>query len=369
MSATTQPPKPKLKGILKKPSTTTATAPPSSSSPPPLPESADATPPPPLTRAQQLAQQEHRARVLLLQKLRDTELKPPVPLETFELLSQFPRPSSPPPTASSPSPADASLFLSLLSTFQPSEYLDLIEERNCLNKCGYTLCPRVRRNLQGEFKLHTSRAIGGRGKGGGGVARTEDLNKWCSDECALRALYLKVQLDNPSYERRDGKMVVKLELWEEKGTGRGAEEGTGKGKAVLQDTTTTGSSKTTAASNPGSEQDRADLAQAMAQLELDKTKRLAKRDASAAALAAERGDAATGLFTGQSRVEVTIREKSTSDTAVQPPNPEDGGHLKVEGYETTFGTDKKPGKGGESDEDDDDDDPFPTIRYEEVKFE
>ncbi|KAL2256951.1 hypothetical protein VTK26DRAFT_857 [Humicola hyalothermophila] len=346
---------PKPKGILKNPTTTTTTT-----TTPPI-----TTPPPPLTRAQQAAQQEARARLLLLQKLRDTELKPPVPLETFELLCQFPRPppsspsSSPPPPASSPSPSDVAEFLSLLSAFQPSEYLDLIEERNCLGKCGYTLCARPRRTYPGQYKVTSA--------GTAGVARTADLNKWCSDECALRALYLKVQLDNPSYERRDGKLVVKLELRkeEDKGQGKGKEKDKAdEKKPDVADVSPKSGTKTPA----GSEQDRNDLAQAMAQLELDKTKRQAsKKDTSTAALAAERGDAS--WFAG-GRVEVTIREKSTSETAAQPPNPEDGGHMVVEGYETTFGTDKKPGKRGDGDDDDhDDDDPFPKIRYEAVKFE
>jgi hypothetical protein len=327
MSAETQPPgRPKPKGILKKPTS----APPSTEL-----ESGSSTPP--LTRPQQLAQQEALARVRLLQQLRDTELKPPVPLETFELLSQLPKSQPPQHSASNPSAADTTLFLSHLTHFQPSEYLDLIEERNCLNKCGYTLCPRARRNYTGEFKLAS------------GIARTADLNKWCSDECALRALYLKVQLDNPSYERVDGKMFVRLELREEK-----------KKQHQLQQQPTPGKKLGGAVAPRGEEQDRSQLAQEMAQLQIDKTRQV-KRDASA--LAAERGDAAS-LFAGQGKVDVTIQEKTT-DGVAQPPGQEDDSHLMVEGYRTTFGLDKKRGENTDSDRDSDsdsDDDPFPTIR-------
>ncbi|KAK4134737.1 hypothetical protein BT67DRAFT_303528 [Trichocladium antarcticum] len=321
MSAETQPPaKSKPKGILKKPTA----APPSTE-----PDAASAAPP--LTRTEQLARQEALARVRLFQQLRDTELKPPVSLETFELLSQLPRAPSPQHSASRPSAGDSALLLAELARFQPSEYLDLVEERNCLGKCGYALCGRPRRNHPGEFKLAA------------GVARTADLNKWCSDACALRALYLKVQLDNPSYERVDGKMAVKLELREEKHRPQAA--------AAAQAT------KSAAAVPRGEEQDRKQLAQEMAQLQRDKTRQV-KRDASA--LAVERGDAC--LFAGGGKVEVTIREKTT-DGAAQPPSQEDDSHLMVEGHKTTFGTDKKLGENGDSDHDSDsDDDPFPTIR-------
>ncbi|KAL2131118.1 hypothetical protein VTI74DRAFT_5529 [Chaetomium olivicolor] len=331
--------KPKPKGILKRP-----TAPPPDFSPPPPAPSSDREP----TPSELLAQREAAARLRLLQKLRDTELKPPVPLEVFEALCQLPR-SHPPSsssdqpqqvayTASNPHPADVSQFLTSLRDFQPSEYLDLIEERTILGKCGYTLCPRPHRTHTGPYKISRS-----------GIAKTSDVNKWCSDACAARALYLKVQLDNPSYERGEGgKMVVKLELREEpghsnkKGEGEGQGGGNEKGKNVTR----------------GTEEDRAQLAKDMAKLEIDSSrKKLAQVDVSA--LAAERGDATRGVFAGESKVEVTVKENAAVEPA-KPPSQEHDSHLMMEGYKTTFGTaaSKKLDENSESD-----DDEFPTLRF------
>ncbi|KAK4035426.1 Rtr1/RPAP2 family-domain-containing protein [Parachaetomium inaequale] len=333
------------KGILKQP---TFDRPPS---PPTEPE---------LTRAERLAQQEHAARLRLLQKLRDTQLKPPVPLETFERLSQLPSHNSS--SASSPSAADTATFLSALSDFTPAEYLDLIEERNCLGKCGYTLCPRPRRTLAGPFKISSS---------SNNIARTADLNKWCSDACARRALHLKVQLDNPSYIRDEkngvaGGMVVKLELRDEGGGHNGD------GTAATKDTNNTnkGMSKTMVEGlNPprGSAQDRNELALAMAKLEIDRH-RHAQKTGGASALAGERGDAAEGVLAGMSRVDVTIKESEVEGPVTAPePGPE-GSEYTIEGYRprllgpgtgTGTGTSKKPEEGDESDDDDD----FFTVRF------
>ncbi|AEO70745.1 uncharacterized protein THITE_134942 [Thermothielavioides terrestris NRRL 8126] len=340
-----QPNKPK--GILKKP----ATVPQS----PPLanPSKPNNSQPDPSTAA----------RIRLLQKLRDTELKPPVPLSTFEQLIALPRHASPPYSAARPHPADAALFLALLRDFSPAEYLDLVEERNCVSKCGYALCGRPRRALEGAYKLRW---------GGGGVGKTAELNKWCSDACALRALHLKVQLDHPSYERSaeaGGKMVVKLELREEAGHKEEKEKGAGTEDKNLKEedeeavkSAPAATPAADAAAGPvasrGTDEDRERLARDMAQLEIDKAKR-ARQNASA--LAAERGDPAAGWLAGQSRVEVTIKEQ-TVDEPVQPPVPGEDAHLYIEGYKPTFGacaTKRHPEEGADSEEDDDE---FPTIR-------
>jgi hypothetical protein len=187
-----------------------------------------------------------------------------------------------------------------------------------------------------------------------GVARTEDLNKWCSNACALRALYLKVQLDNPSYVRNEGdvggKMVVRLELREEKAKGGG---GAGTGAAAGSAT-----SSSAATAPRGSEEDRNQLAQAMAQLEIDKRKQQTARKG--AALADERGDG--GVFTGVSRVEVTIKENA-ADGPVQPPTQESVDAQLIEGYKPTLGKGKKSEARESTGSDDDDDDDFFTVRF------
>lgn len=261
-SASSQP-----KGILKKAKAPAVAAPPPDE-------------PTPRPREQQLAI--YQAQQLLRQ--RGEEVKPPVPLEVFERLSEFPiRRSSY--SAANPSPDDAREFIAALEDFMPREYLDLIEERNCLGNCGYTLCPKPRRSFKGEFKVLPT-----------GVAKTADLNMWCSDDCARRALFIKVQLDNPSYIRREGKMIVKIELSESED----------------------------------------ELARRIGRLAISKDKD--------AALAAERGDT---KVLGQ-QIDVTIREKTTVIPKAPDPNSEDA-HLMLEGHRTTFGTKK------EEDEDSDDD--------------
>ncbi|KAK4163192.1 Rtr1/RPAP2 family-domain-containing protein [Cladorrhinum sp. PSN259] len=293
------------------------------------------------------------SRILQLAK---TELiKPAIPLATFEFLCTLPL--SPSTSASSPTAADTALFLSHISAFTPAEYLDLIEERNCLNKCGYTLCPKPKRNMRGEFKIHQN-----------GVAKTADLNKWCSDECALRALYIKVQLDNPSYVRKNGEMVVKIELREEKKSRTIA--------ATPKPTTTT--------STPAKE-DEEKLSKDLAKLDLN-TDTPPKRNQTeeevleeklsglelteqkkvrqmVGALAIERNRQSS------SKVEVNIKEKETTQTPQAPSvsKPKDA-HLMVEGYNSASKGKKPEQDEDESDDDDDDDDPFPTVRLEVINM-
>ncbi|KAK3352279.1 hypothetical protein B0T25DRAFT_181189 [Lasiosphaeria hispida] len=276
-----------------------------------LKKAAVAAPPPaeptPLPREQQITL--HQAQQL--QRRLEEEIKPPVPIETFERLTQLPRVRRPSLSAARPPPDDVREFLNAVQDFLPREYSDLIEERNCMGSCGYALCPRPRRSYEGEYKILKT-----------GIAKTADLNMWCSDECARRALYIKVQLDNPSYIRKDGQMVVKLELREEEPK-----------------------------SSPQKPKDKVDeLAKTLEQLEVDKKTQTTK---DAASLAAERGDVG-GLAR---QVEVTIHEKSDVAPAKAPePEQEADMHLFIEGHKMTFGIDK------DSDEESDDDYLPSTIR-------
>ncbi|KAL9092024.1 MAG: hypothetical protein Q9159_001022 [Coniocarpon cinnabarinum] len=69
-----------------------------------------------------------------------------------------------------PSASDVARFRDLVRNFQPSDYAALFEERNCLDRCGF---------LSGK-----------------------QVDMWCSDACARRALYIKVQLNaQPAWER------------------------------------------------------------------------------------------------------------------------------------------------------------------------
>ncbi|KAK2071043.1 hypothetical protein P8C59_005498 [Phyllachora maydis] len=92
------------------------------------------------------------------------------------------------PTSSSSSPSsatvDIALFKAEVTKLTQGEFAELVAERNCEAKCGYALCPRPRRALgPGPWTLWRGR-----------VAATADLNRWCSDACARRALNVQLQL-------------------------------------------------------------------------------------------------------------------------------------------------------------------------------
>ncbi|KAK4192406.1 Rtr1/RPAP2 family-domain-containing protein [Podospora australis] len=335
-------------------------------------EQEDATPSLPGISRQQAAR---------LITLKQKELKPAVPLETYETLSAFPLSPPPPPApsssqrfsaAASPSISDRSQFLALIATFSPAEYDDLVDERNCLDKCGYALCPRNRRSYSGEFKLHKN-----------GVAKTADLNKWCSDDCALRALHIRVQLDHPSYTRQNGELKVKVTLRPEKSSTKDAaavdggkhsseqtkanqqNKGTEDGKIQKQQQQHDAMTRNKGEEDQDKKQEE-ELSQSLSQLQIDREQRSKKNYG---ALASERNDM------GFERVPVTIIEKETTEVAKAPsvPSGAAGGsadaHLMVEGYKIGS-KGKKPERqdGGEEDDDSDDDDPFPTVRLEVLNY-
>ena len=116
------------------------------------------------------------------------------------LLDYPPSPSSDP---ANPSLELAEQITSLLQPFQPADYDSLIQERNIDGKCGYVLCPRPNKVEKTTARFRIVRT-GGQGKPGAGikVLDKEALEKWCSEACGERALYLKVQLSEiPAWER------------------------------------------------------------------------------------------------------------------------------------------------------------------------
>ena len=132
----------------------------------------------------------------LIQQRKDLELEI---LTSIETLIDFPTCSPPTYTSSSPSHEDAKAFKRHLLTFQPSDYDSLIEERNIDKKCGYTLCPNPKPKDNGGIW----RVLNKTGKAKDfRILPKEEVEKWCSDECAKRALYVRVQLDEcPAWER------------------------------------------------------------------------------------------------------------------------------------------------------------------------
>lgn len=125
----------------------------------------------------------------LLQHRKDFEA---LVLASTETLLDFPR--SPNSDPANPSSKDASLVKNLLKPFQPSDYDALIEERNIDRKCGYVLCPRPNRLQDTQAKLRILQSKG-RGADALRVVERQSLEKWCSDQCGKRALYIKVQLN------------------------------------------------------------------------------------------------------------------------------------------------------------------------------
>ncbi|KAM7198565.1 hypothetical protein V8F20_006095 [Naviculisporaceae sp. PSN 640] len=321
----------------------------------------------------------------ILQRLKESgDIREPVALEVFERLSQFPIHRSPLLSASNPSQEDASEFISAVERFVPSEYDDLIEERNILGNCGYTLCPRPRRTYVGEWKIHTT-----------GIARSADLNRWCSEKCAVRALYIKVQLDNPTYIRRrdpqaGGKVitVTKIELREEDrpqqqqlaqqseqqkqpaNAGQKTQH-TADEDIIMEDETVDGDGN-----GPASK-----TFLTAAQLAALQAERIGERSIGRGTLTLGANadkhsavvEAAANLKLNlpirgrEPQVEVTIKERVTSAASVKAPDPRKAGSENmVEGYkvgkkfalkkERKNGTEKGKSTDGEDSNDDDDDD-------------
>lgn len=115
------------------------------------------------------------------------------------------------PSSTEPSAHDIALFKKLIRQFQPSDYDCLIEERNICRKCGYALCAQPNRRDNGKGGL---RILGnGRGKANEFKVITKaEAERWCSEECARRALYIRVQLqEQPAWERVGVQSDVELQ--------------------------------------------------------------------------------------------------------------------------------------------------------------
>ena len=153
----------------------------------------------------------------LLQHRKDTDLRI---LESLEMLLDLP--SSANSDAAQPSVEDVHALKEALRSFQPSDYDSLIEERNINRLCGYALCPRPNK-LQSTSAKRVIVLDKGKIWDHLKVVDKKELEHWCSDDCGLRALYLKVQLnEEPAWERarRPGRDIT---LFDEKEVYRFAE--------------------------------------------------------------------------------------------------------------------------------------------------
>ncbi|TVY89958.1 putative RNA polymerase II subunit B1 CTD phosphatase [Lachnellula willkommii] len=240
----------------------------------------------------------------LIQQRKDIELE--ILLST-ETLVDYPLATAPY-DASNPSPADAKAFKYLLRPFQPSDYDALIVERNINERCGYTLCANPPRKESGGGRW---RMVGKHGKGKDfRVVDKKELEKWCSEACAIRALYVRVQLsETAAWERGErGENTVKIELRDE----------------------------------PKSDSDT--VVEGLEKLELAGGDNIKKQDTTHLAL--ERGDRGPAARIGS--VDVKILEKEIQ-RAPEAPSLEDQDlterldtmHLALEGHTTSFGSNRQ----------------------------
>ncbi|KAL5343944.1 Rtr1/RPAP2 family-domain-containing protein [Aspergillus crustosus] len=223
-----------------------------------------------------------------------------------------------------PSAEDTRKFKAALVPFQAADYDNLVQERNIEGLCGYGLCPREHRkeNSRGTFRI----TWGSRGSGPGGRGREmnivprEKFEMWCSDECAERAMYIRVQLAaEPVWERRGddrrGKEVLLLE------EGRAA-----KGKSATRGST---SVKEVLGQLDNLHMDTTPEPNEVA----DDISRLSVRDeARSQELALERGDRSPAFQDG--RVNVQIQETVTFGKQVTSPEMQPGDEKggSIEGY-------------------------------------
>jgi RNA polymerase II-associated protein 2 len=125
--------------------------------------------------------------------------------DTIIELSKYPLVRERPYSSTNPAPSDVAAFRSGVRLFQPGDYDDLIEERNAEGLCGYTLCPKSRMRVAGgEWKII-----------GSNILPKKEVEKWCSQACAKRAMYVKVQLNETAAWERAGVGSIEIDLYEE----------------------------------------------------------------------------------------------------------------------------------------------------------
>ncbi len=215
-------------------------------------------------------------------------------LDSLILLSEYPLVRGPSQTASRPAATDVTAFKRHIRLFQPSDYDDLIIERHVNGLCGYTLCARPHRDYGpgGEWKITS----------GGHIVKRKELEQWCSQACARRALYVKVQLHETAAWERAGVPDIRIDLLDEVET-----------SAQLEGAT-----------------------QQLANLQIEEQERQS-RDAEALAL--ERGDRPPGsVAAGKQRVNVTLKERETQMPDLKNLSiGEADDHLLVEGHKARLG--------------------------------
>jgi RNA polymerase II-associated protein 2 len=120
-----------------------------------------------------------------------------------------------------PAASDATLFKQALTLFQPKDVDDMVLERNIYEKCGYALCPRSNLKQNGVLRDQIFRKM--KQERSFRLTTKEELEKWCSAECAERALFVRLQLGTePAWLRTNH--VEDIMLLEESGKPAAAED-------------------------------------------------------------------------------------------------------------------------------------------------
>ncbi|KAF2464497.1 uncharacterized protein BDR25DRAFT_271811 [Lindgomyces ingoldianus] len=240
----------------------------------------------------------HHANLIEQQKVVEKEV-----LQSIITLLDFP--TSPDADPTRPAPSDALRFQDLIISFQTSDYDSLIEERNIADKCGYALCPRPKKKAPSSARkqfIETDKGVE--------IVDKKTLEVWCSEDCARRALYVKVQLsEEPAWMRRGG-VGDKIELLVE----NAAEHHKALPLRLKQ----------APASKPVVEEEEEDIAGAWA-----------ARDDALADLALERGEKPGRLSKANRELlqtDIKERVQSTPPAPPEPPQSSGQSHMAIEGH-------------------------------------
>lgn len=235
-------------------------------------------------------------------------------------------PTSPNADPTRPSASDALRFREFMVPFQPSDYDSLIEERNIADKCGYALCPRPKRKAPSTAKkqfVDTDNGVE--------IVDKKVLEVWCSDDCARRALYVKVQLNEEPAWLRQGVLGNKIELMVEN-----VEEHHKALPLRLKKEVAT----------PTKTNDADDIAAAWA-----------ARDDALADLAVERGEKPGRLSkANKDLLAANIKERVSSAPPSEPTRRDGQSHLAIEGHVPRV-RDRREDDEKDADEDEDQDGP------------
>lgn len=96
------------------------------------------------------------------------------------------------PATTEPTYEEAKTLLKALSQTQPSDFDDLVVERVSQSRCGHTLCARQPRSIDQKSNARRWRRDD----------EEEGFERWCSDLCMDKSLWLKRQLPTePAWQR------------------------------------------------------------------------------------------------------------------------------------------------------------------------